>query len=262
MPILRRCLSCFVLFVVATGLAASAPGLGFQPVSPDELKMTSEPKAPGAPAVILFRQVDRDDRGLTAHEDVYFRIKILTEDGLPPSTPPHSSRIPIPGKGDGNIVGIHARTIKPDGTTVDFGGKAFDKEIVKTRGVKYLAKTFTLPDVQVGSVIEYFYTTAFNEYSLFESHWVLNDQLYTKSAKFSLRPYDSAYGEFNMRWTWHNLPPGTSKPEEAPNKVINLEVKDVPAFQPEDYMPPENEMKARVDFIYSEDTFEKDAAVY
>src|ERR1700727_3143114 len=27
-------------------------------------------------------------------------------------------------------------------------------------------------------------------------------------------------------------------------------------------MPPENEMKARVDFIYSEDNFEKDATVY
>src|SRR6202011_288167 len=54
---------------------------GFQPVLPDALKMSSEPKAPGAPAIILFRQVDRDDRGHTAHEDVYFRIKVLSEEG-------------------------------------------------------------------------------------------------------------------------------------------------------------------------------------
>ena len=65
-----------------------------------------------------------------------------------------------------------------------------------------------------------------------------------------------------MRWSWHNLPPGTAQPVEAPNKVINLEVKDVPAFRSEDYMPPENEMKARVDFIYSEDSPEKDAPAY
>ncbi len=52
---------------------------GFQPVSPDELKMTSEPKAPGAPAILLFRQVDRDDsRREAAHETNYLRIKILT----------------------------------------------------------------------------------------------------------------------------------------------------------------------------------------
>ena len=31
------------------------------PISPEELKMTSEPKAPGASAVYLYRQVDRAD---------------------------------------------------------------------------------------------------------------------------------------------------------------------------------------------------------
>jgi hypothetical protein len=55
--------------------------IGFQPVSPDEIKMTSEPLAPGAPAIILYRQVDRDDNGHTSHEDYYFRVKILTEEG-------------------------------------------------------------------------------------------------------------------------------------------------------------------------------------
>jgi hypothetical protein len=32
--------------------------VGFLPVSPDELKLTSEPQAPGAPAIILYRQVE------------------------------------------------------------------------------------------------------------------------------------------------------------------------------------------------------------
>src|SRR5438552_17351361 len=48
---------------------AAWAGPGFQPVSPDELKMSSEPLAPGAPAIILYRQVDRDDNSLTSHED-------------------------------------------------------------------------------------------------------------------------------------------------------------------------------------------------
>lgn len=54
---------------------------GFEPVSPEELQMTKESQAPGAAAIILFRQVDRDDTGRTAHENNYFRIKILTEEG-------------------------------------------------------------------------------------------------------------------------------------------------------------------------------------
>ena len=247
----------FSLLAMSGSFPPFVQAVSFQPVSQDELKMASEPKAPGAPAIILFRQVDRDDRGLTAHEDVYFRIKILTEEGR------KYADVEIPfWKSEGSVVGIHARTIKADGTVVDFGGKAFDKQIVKARGVKYIAKTFTLPDVQVGGIIEYFYTTDFTEYSLFESHWILNHELFTKKAKFSLRPYTSAYSTYSMRWSWHNLPPGTAQPAETPNHIINLDVSDVPAFRSEDYMPPENELKARVDFIYSEDFPEKDAAAY
>jgi hypothetical protein len=33
----------------------------WQPISPDELRMTSVPEAPGVPAVFLYRQVDPDD---------------------------------------------------------------------------------------------------------------------------------------------------------------------------------------------------------
>ena len=70
-----------VLIVASYHIASVNAAVGFQPVSPEELKMTSEPLAPGAPAIILFRQVDRDDTGRTAHEDNYVRIKILTEEG-------------------------------------------------------------------------------------------------------------------------------------------------------------------------------------
>ena len=246
-----------VLTVTASFLSTPAWAVGFQPVSPDELKMTSEPKAPGAPAIILFHQVDRDDRGQTAHEDVYFRIKILTEEGR------KYADVEIPfWKDQGNVINIHARTIKPDGTIINFSGKAFDKSIIKARGVKYLAKTFTMPDVQPGAILEYYYTTDFSENFVFDSHWILNHDLFTKSAKFSLRPYASDSSPMNVRWTWHNLPTGTAQPVEGPDHVITLGVSDVPAFHTEDYMPPENELKSRVDFIYSEDRFENDPATY
>jgi hypothetical protein len=256
-PFLSPLVSFLIVLTAAACLAVPAWGIGFQPVSPDELKMTSEPKAPGAPAIILFREVDRDDRGQTAHEDVYFRIKILTAEGR------SYADVEIPYfKDEGDVVGIHARTIRPDGSIVDFGGKAFDKEIVKTRGVKYLAKTFTLPDVQVGGIIEYYYTTDLSEGWVFDSHWILNHELFTKSAKFSLKPYSSDNSTMSLRWTWNTLPAGTAKPVEAPNHVVNLEVHDVPAFHSEDYMPPENEMKSRVDFIYTDDAPESDPDRY
>jgi len=247
----------FFFVLTAILIPNSGWAIGFQPVPPDELKMTSEPKAPGAPAIILFRQVDRDDRGHTAHEDVYFRIKILSEEGR------KYADIEIPFyRREGNIGSIHARTIEPDGTMVNFNGKAFDKSIVKARGVQYMAKTFTLPDVQVGSILEYYYTTDLSENFVFDSHWILSNELFTKHAKFSLKPYTSDYIPIGVRWTWNKLPAGATPPAEAPNHVVNLEASDIPAFQTEDYMPPENEMKSRVDFIYSEDSFEKDPDKY
>jgi hypothetical protein len=237
-----------VLGVAAFRSTMAGTAQGFQPVSPEELKMTSEPQAPGAPAMILYRQVYRDDNSETSHEDDYVRIKIFTEEGR------KYADVEIPFvKENENVVNIKARTIRPDGSIANFEGKAFDKSIVKVRGLKYLAKTFTLPDVQVGSIIEYYYTRNFSENVLYDSHWILSDELFTKSAKFSLKPYHSDYSNLGVRWSWQSLPPGTAQPKEGPDHIVRLEAMNIPAFQTEDYMPPENELKSRVDFTYTEE---------
>jgi hypothetical protein len=252
--LLRRALGIIVFTgLAALGLCTSALAIGFQPVSPDELKMTSEPQAPGAAAVVLFRQVDRDDNGLTSHEDNYLRIKIFKEEGR------KYADVEIPFfKSEGNIGNIRARTIRPDGSIANFDGKVFDKSIAKRKGYKYLAKTFTLPDVQVGGIIEYFYTIDFSENLIYDSHWILSDELFTKHAKFSLKPYRGTYRTFGLRWNWNYLPPKTEPPKQAPDSIIRMESDNIPAFVTEDFMPPENEVKGRVNFIYSEDSFEPD----
>src|SRR5204863_180334 len=119
--------------------------------------------------------------------------------------------------------------------------KVFEQVIAKAKGLKYLAKTFTLPDVQVGSIIEYFYTYDLTEHYLYDSHWILSDELFTKKAKFSLKPYRNSYNNnFSVRWTWQGLPAGTPEPKEGPDRIIRLEASNIPAFQTEDFMPPEN----------------------
>jgi hypothetical protein len=230
---------------------------GIPPVSPEELKMTSEPLAPGAPAVILYRQVDRDDNGKTSHEEDFLRIKILTEEGR------KYGDVEIPFvKGAYDVVHIRARSIRPDGSAVDFGGQVFEKTIVKARGLKYLAKTFTLPEVQPGSILEYSFTYDFKEHMLYESNWILSQELFTKSARFSLKPYVGSF-ENPFRLSWRpRLPPDTASPQEGPDHVVRMEAHNIAAFQVEDFMPPENELKARVDFVYSDEAFEPDVDKY
>jgi hypothetical protein len=205
---------------------------GFPPISPDELKMTSEPQAPGAPAIILFREVDRDDNLRTSHEDDYIRIKILTEEGR------KYGDVEIEfNKASETISNISARTIKPDGSEVRFDGKVYEKTVEKARGWKFLAKTFTLPNVEVGSIIEYRWTYDFAENYIFNSQWILSSDLFTRYARFTLKPYSGSYVPIRMRLTWQGLPQG-SEPKQGPDRIVRMEVHNMAAFQAEDYMPP------------------------
>ncbi len=230
--------------------------MGFQPVSPDELKITSEPLAPGAPAIILYRQVERDDNPYTGHDDNYFRIKILTEEGRKYATVEIRFL-----KEHEDVVNVRARTIKPDGSIVNFDGKVFEKQIVKMKGVKYLAKTFTLSDVEVGSIIEYSYAVVLREHYIYSSTWILSHELFTKKADFSLKPYYGGNMQgFSVHTTWQSLPSGILPPKEGADHVFRMEANNIAAFQTEDFMPPENELKARIDFVYQEGFTMKDAA--
>jgi hypothetical protein len=261
----RRCLTCAAaLFSVLIPVTAAYAGVKFQPVSPEELKMTREPLAPGAPAIILYREVYRDDCGITCHspnvgvmsidrfEEDYFRIKILTEAGR------KYGEVEIPLWNEvGAVDNINARTIRPDGSIIDFKGQIFEKTILKAKGLKYVAETFAMPDVQVGSIIEFYYTIHLAKGMIFGSNWVLSQELFTKQAKFSLRPFQYSYNPASLRWNEH-LPPGTPSPKQRVDGTVELEVANIASFQTEDFMPPENELKARVDFVYSFDGFETD----
>ena len=243
---------------VVFGLAALrfsgtlSAGDEWQPITPEELKMTGEPKAPGASAVILYRQVDRNDSSRAATEYNYVRIKVLTEEGR------NQANVEIAfTKAFENVSGIRARTIRPDGSIANFDGKVYEQTIEKTRGTKHLAKIFSLPDVQVGSIIEYHWNYDFQDNYIFSSHWILSEPLFTKRAVFTLKPYSRP--PWTLQWSWPvGLPPRTEPPKEGRDGVIRMTTEDVPAFVTEDHMPPPNELKFRVDFVYHDETPERD----
>lgn len=250
MTLRRLCLITAVILLGAAGYRVSSSSAADEwlPISQEELKMTSVPEAPGAPAIYLYKQVDRNDQ--ESHEYTYVRIKILTEEGR------KNADVEIPFfKESGDIRGIKARTIRPDGSVANFDGKVYEKTVVKVKGLRYLAKTFTLPDVQVGSIIEYHYTTTWDQYIYFrESTWILSDELFTRSARFSLKSLSG----YAIRWSWpRGLPTGTAPPKDD-HGTIRLETKNIPAFQAEDFMPPPNELKFRVEFIYTQENDEKE----
>ena len=235
-----------LIFLLAVAFARSArAGDEWPPIDPAELKMTNEPLAPGAPAICLYRLVERTDKVVNSTEYNYQRIKILTDEGR------SYGNIEIPFvKEDFRVNAIRARTIHPDGSIVNFSGKVYENTIVKSKNLKYLAKTFSMPEVTVGSIIEYSYNYAYEEYTLSFSRWILSQGLFTKQAKFSLKPYREEL--WRVMWVVPaGLPKEATPVNEDQKHVIQLDAKNIPAFQTEEYMPPEDEFKFRVLFIYS-----------
>ncbi len=254
-----RRLSSLLLLVVASLCLAPKPAAAlddWQPITDEDRKLTSK-DVNGASAVILYREENSDDNRNT--RSTYERIKILTEKGKE-----HADVELLYWGSNFHIIDLKARTVAPDGTVTPFTGKAFDKTIVKGRGLKYLAKSFTLPNVQVGSIIEWRYTEYWDEF-LLAPHWTVQQDLFLKRAKFTFKPYlgsgtvSDEHGIKDRVFSTMVGLPKDSAVKTLPDGRMTLELKDIPAFQKEDFSPPEEVMKMRVNFYYGSDKMLKPA---
>lgn len=226
--------------------AAYSKTQDFRPPTPEELAMQSAPNSPGAPAVILdWVRIDDDTSSYSAE---YKRIKIFTDEGKKYADIeiPYSPGYPYYGR----VAGIDARTIRPDGKIVPFAGKVYDKVLFKGGGVRLQAKTFTLPDVQPGSIIEYRFTRRWTESLLLPTHWSISQDIPMLRAKLSLRPYNS-YGEYRTFFTYLGLPKGKEPKNERGQWDIELE--NIPAYESEAFAPPEQQLRGYLNFYYTRD---------
>jgi uncharacterized protein DUF3857/transglutaminase superfamily protein len=239
-------LSAFLLLSAATQLFAYDDWL---PITPEDQKITSA-SANGADAIILYHEETSDDN--TRHRYIYLRVKVLTEKG--------KSRANVEIPYDAAYVGISdikGRTIAPDGTTTPFTGKTYNTTIVKGHGIKYLAKTFSLPNVQVGSILDWKYTEYWDTY-VFAPHWTVQEDLPQKRAKFTFVPFskggyyiEDSRGDIKDRvyYTVIGMPQSPSIKTSVDNRM-QLELSDIPAFKEEEFAPPSSVLKMRVNFYY------------
>jgi len=211
----------------------------WQPIDPADLAMKDEPLAPGAPAIYLYREALDDDT--QAHEDFYYRIKVLTEEGK------KYGNVELRyTKGLTSISDIRGRTIHADGTVVPWNGTAVDETAVKARGVKLQEQTFTLPDVEVGSIIEYRYRLGWDSQMLLNTTWYYNENLFTRRAHYTLKRYAIGY---SLETQGQRMPSNTM-PKMGSDGLMHLDLQNIPGIEEEEYSPPESVLKGRVDFFY------------
>ena len=225
----------------------SSAGDDWLPITPEDLALKDNPASKGANAMILYRSSDVNEKYAAtdgAYITDYYRIKIFTQEGT------DQGNVEIPFRKDSaDIKDLRARTIKPDGTIVNFTGKPFEKTIEKRSGEKILAKTFTLPDVQPGCIIEYKYKIQFKPLYLHDEYWVLSSDLYTREGHFSILPYQSSEQYFPLYFRQFGLSAKVT-PDRKPDGTYALTVHDIPGIADEPYMPPLETIEARVEFYH------------
>lgn len=262
---IARCF-CFV-FVLPCLLCLRSSAADWPPISPEDLKVTDIKEQPGAPALFLQREEIDDD--MNNVHSVYARIKILTDAGR------EYANVELPYSRRGfTIAGISGRTIHADGSTVPFEGKPFDKTVEKSGGIRINVKSFTLPDVQVGSIIDYRFSLRYQDHILLPPEWEVQRELFQRKAYFKFIPFQNhgsmyiqlAHGQIANGLAWcsflsngmqpqrHELPVSTFATTHDVGFWVDLNMNDIPAFVEEPYMPPPNMLKLRVYFYYQQNT--------
>ena len=148
----------------------------FQEPTKEELQMTADSKAPGASAVYLYREDITDQP--TSTRTFYERIKVLSEKGKEQATI-HFPYLPSIDK----VVDVEARTIHPDGTVVPLTDKPSELVEVKTKGFQVNNLVFTLPSVEVGSILEYRYTIQLENH-VTPPTWEVQRKYYVRRAHY------------------------------------------------------------------------------
>jgi hypothetical protein len=256
--------------------ALPARGQGAWPVIPEEERaMTDCPQQPGADALWLFREVVTDHEAFETR--IYKRMKILTEAGR------DRANIEIPYYSGRQVVkDLEIRLVPPQGPPQPFAGQVFDKTAIRYRRYRIGLKSFAVPNVKPGSIIEFRYKLApdedassGNEEDLAESlqvsgkpeegglpkskeflsfpatRWELQDDLFTRKARFEYIafPYIGLFfdGPCRMSWVAHKL--GNAQPTIKGSRV-ELELENVPAFEEEEFMTSAEAEQMSVDVFY------------
>lgn len=272
-------LGCLAALAASWPAAAEDP---WPPIAPEDLAMTDCPQQPGASAIFLYREeiFDEDE-----YEWSFFRrLKVLTPAGK------EWANVEIPFyKGSTKIKGLKARVVQPDGRAVEFNGEVFEKTAVRAGRLKMIVKAFALPDVEVGSIIDYRYKVVLDSGGsaskrsidaledalgvqgrpreggidsetgplyLPAETWDIQEDLFTRKAKFTYIPSEAlsqyfVYTGTPMRINWVTQRVVGVRPVFQEGR-LSLALENIPALETEEFMPPESSTCMEVRIFYIE----------
>jgi transglutaminase-like putative cysteine protease len=222
----------------------------WKPIDPAHLALKSSTVEKEADAEAIFWEVridDNPDGDLIFNH--YIRVKVFTDRGRE-----SQSKIDLLyGKIFRNEIKINdiaARTIKPDGSIVELNKKdIFDRTVVKASGLKYKARSFAMPAVEPGCIIEYRWREVWVNTNADNVRLQFQRDIPVQRVRYLIKPY--SYDGMTFRsLTFH----GNSSPwVKEKDGFYSTTMNNMPAIYDESRMPPENEVKTWM-LIYYQNT--------
>jgi hypothetical protein len=223
-----------VFCLIACSQIAFAGDEPWREITQAELQMKTPRVEADADAEAIFWEVRIDDSSSEGFSmKHYVRVKIFTERGRE-----KYSKFDIPFIKGLKIKDIAARIIKPDGTIVEITDKdIFEREIIKVNKVKVKAKSFAVPNIEPGVIVEYRYREVIADGGAKGMELVFQRDIPVQNLSYYYKPYNKnppEYQPYNFNDTRF------VKDEKGYYLAKRM---DVPAFKAEPGMPPEDTVR-------------------
>lgn len=243
------------LLAIACITVPAKAGDDWKPIDPTHLSMKAPTVEKDADVEGLFWEVyvademnNNDVRDLHTVLRHYVRLKIFTERGKEAY-----SKVDIEYDKDTFVVDVAGRTIKPDGSIVELKKDAiFDRTVAQTSGVKLKAKSFAMPAVEPGVIIEYRWKEVRGGHFSFYNRFVLQRDFPIQIVKYYLKPLVVPdYTSLGMRSRTFNCKPVNFVREKE--GLYSMTLNSMPSFHREPNMPPIDQVRAWMLIYYTED---------
>jgi hypothetical protein len=202
----------------------------WRPISPDDLAAKTPVVEPDADAEAIFWETRIDDSGnwdlAIKH---YVRVKIFTERGRE-----KYSKFDIPFAKGLKIKDLAARVIKTDGSIVEIKKEdIFEREIIRANKLKVKAKSFAVPNIEPGVIVEYRYKEQIEDAGASGMRLEFQRDIPVRRLAYYYRPYrgEPRFANYNFK---------DVKFIKDKDGYYVASMTNVPAFSQEPYMPPDD----------------------
>jgi hypothetical protein len=217
-------------------------GDDWRPVTPEEIGQKTPKVESDADAEAIFWEVRLDD---SSESELafrhYIRVKIFTERGRE-----KFSKIDIPFLKGKKVKDVAARIIRPDGTITELRKEdIFEREIVKVGGIKMKAKSFAVPNIEPGVILEYRYREYFQNDSASGERLVFQRDIPMQKISYYVKPYPGNI----LSAEYFNMDEVQFVKDKGGFFLVSKE--NVPSFKEEPRMPPEDQVRSWILLYYT-----------